>query len=216
MRIKFRLKPLQKNSECVPLHQQTRKLSDFISPYGASIPMVLINLLAEIERRGLKEQGIYRIPGDEKKVKTLMNKILDTPGPLKLFDVDVHILCGVVKEFLRSFEKPLFPLKWIESSFPETKDQILIKVQELPDENRETLALLMLHLEKVQRSKETMMTATNLSIVMAMTIFGESTENILEKVMADNKKKRFVFEEMMKIGDPTWKLLLIQKTGVSA
>ena len=73
------------------------------------VPAIIIHCTNEIEARGLTEVGIYRVPGSEREVKELRDKFLAGQGCSALGQVDVHVLCGVVKDFLRNLREPLVP-----------------------------------------------------------------------------------------------------------
>lgn len=61
------------------------------------------------------------------------------------------MLCGCVKDFLRSLREPLIPLaQWkdFSNAVQDTKDSqklLLQAIEQLPLANRDTLAFLMLH-----------------------------------------------------------------------
>lgn len=69
--------------------------------------------------------------------------------------VDVNVLCGTIKDFLRSLNEPLIPRAvWDQFTFAVemTEDnraqRIVESIAELPEPNRDTLAFLMIHLQK--------------------------------------------------------------------
>lgn len=69
-----------------------------------------------------------------------------------LTDVDVHVLCGVVKDFLRSLQDSLIT-KALWNDFVSACEEndiqkIKAKISELPQPNRDTLAFMMLHLQR--------------------------------------------------------------------
>jgi len=191
---------------------QPRSLLDFIVPGGVAIPAVLANCLAVIESRGLETQGLYRVPGNDLKIKALTAKIMkgDYIGH-NLADVDVHILCGVVKEFFRSLECPLilFDMQNLAPAMS-IKKEILSQVSMLPTQNKETLAFFMLHLQKVARSPATKMSAETIATVLAMCLFSNTTDqgDNLEEMLLDNKNKRILVQEMVKMDPTEWKMIL--------
>lgn len=71
-------------------------------------------------------------------------------------DVDIHVLCGCVKEFLRLLNEPLVTnALWGEfTRAVESRDRQDVApalyqcVNDLPPPNRDTLAYMMLHLQK--------------------------------------------------------------------
>ena len=57
---------------------------------------------------GLGEVGIYRVPGSEREVKELKEKFMKGKGTPNLAHViDIHVVCGCLKDFLRGLKEPL-------------------------------------------------------------------------------------------------------------
>ena len=95
-----------------------------------------------------------------------------------LFDLshyhDIHLICGVVKDFLRSLSESLLTdALW--KSFATVVDEPIELTQQqkfdslihqLPKPNRETLAFLILHLQRVADSPLCRMPISNLSRTM--------------------------------------------------
>lgn len=77
-------------------------------------------------------------------------------GIPNLGDVDINVLCGTVKDFLRSLNEPLIPhALWHEFvRAAEIKDEkerntrLYEAIADLPQPNRDTLAFMVVHLKK--------------------------------------------------------------------
>ncbi|NXG28007.1 RGAP1 protein, partial [Dromaius novaehollandiae] len=110
-------------------------LADLAPPAPPRVPALVAQCVAEVERRGLTEvgaagwppegargraaalsplsahpqMGLYRVPGAEQLVRQWKRRLLHTGGaPAGLGGVaDVHVVCGVLKDFLRGLEEPL-------------------------------------------------------------------------------------------------------------
>lgn len=73
-----------------------------------------------------------------------------------LANVDIHVLCGCIKDFLRSLKEPLIPTaQWKDFSnaaqnSPEErrKRELISAVNKLPQANRDTLAFLIQHFQR--------------------------------------------------------------------
>uniref|UniRef100_A0A673GNY8 Si:ch1073-416j23.1 n=1 Tax=Sinocyclocheilus rhinocerous TaxID=307959 RepID=A0A673GNY8_9TELE len=135
-------------------------LESFAPSTRSRIPSLIVQCVHEIERRGLEEKGIYRVPGGEQLVKELREKYVSGKGPLMLHKVEeVHAVCGLLKDFLRKLTEPLITFKlhrtFMEASEMADEDksiETLIKtIKELPQPNKDTLAFLMLHLQRVMQ-----------------------------------------------------------------
>ena len=84
-------------------------VSDFIDQsVRPFVPAILVHLCTEIERRGLGEEGLYRKCGSHRQIRQLKAKFLTSKtGPPSTRHLDIHVLCGVVKNFLRELDDPL-------------------------------------------------------------------------------------------------------------
>lgn len=117
------------------------------------IPALVMHCVNEIEQRGFDTVGLYRIPGSEKEVKALKEKF--RKGVPNLSDIDIHVVCGCLKDFLRTLDDPLIPhYDWktftdaVRNSRDETEHRLYQAISLLPQPNRNTLAYIMLHLQK--------------------------------------------------------------------
>ena len=133
------------------------QLSDHVPPTSPMVPAIIVHCINEIDRRGLAEVGIYRVPGSEREVKDLREKFLVGKGCPNLSQYDVHTLTGVVKDFLRGLREPVITASmWsvftTAATNPDVTDamsELFQAISELPQPNRDTLAFIMLHLQRV-------------------------------------------------------------------
>lgn len=130
----------------------------------------------------MQEIGIYRSCGSERDIKGLKEIFLSGKGVPNLHKYDIHVLCGCIKDFLRSLREPLIPTSlWIDFSnavqatTPEKcRKSLYDAITQLPRANRDTLAFLILHLQRVAQSPVCKMPITNLSRVFGPTVVGYS------------------------------------------
>ncbi|KAG5892677.1 hypothetical protein JTB14_004874 [Gonioctena quinquepunctata] len=149
------------------------------------VPSLIVHCVNEIEQRGLNELGIYRIPGSEKDVKGLKERFLTGRQTPNLKEVDIHVISGCVKDFLRLLREPLITYaRWndfiqaAKAKDPQDIEPALYEIiSQLPQPNRDTLAYMILHLKKVAESPECKMPASNLAKVFAPTIVGYSSDD---------------------------------------
>ncbi|XP_047232206.1 rac GTPase-activating protein 1 isoform X2 [Girardinichthys multiradiatus] len=146
------------------------------------VPQLIVDCVAEIERRGLQERGLYRVPGGERPVRDLRDRILQGKSSVMLSKVqDIHVVCGFLKDVLRRLKEPLITFR-LHRTFMEASEldedsgsAVLYRaISELPKANRDTLAFLMIHLHKVMRSPPCQMDQNNLARVFGPTIVGHS------------------------------------------
>ncbi|KAK1166051.1 rac GTPase-activating protein 1 isoform X2 [Acipenser oxyrinchus oxyrinchus] len=130
-----------------------------------------------------KTTGIYRVPGCDRTVRELKEKYMCGKGfpPLGKVD-DIHVVCGLLKDFLRKLKEPLVTFH-LHKKFMDAGDilddddstlAIYKAIQELPQPNKDTLAFLILHLQRVMKSPDCKMDLMNLSRVFGPTIVGHS------------------------------------------
>ncbi|KOB68463.1 Tumbleweed [Operophtera brumata] len=109
------------------------------------VPALLVHCVNEVEKRGLLERGLYRVSGAEKDVKRLKERFLRGCGSPSLTGEDIHVVCGCIKDFLRSLREPLVSSAlWQDfmaaASVREQSDAIAAVVQavsQLPPPNRD-------------------------------------------------------------------------------
>ncbi|KRX44311.1 Rac GTPase-activating protein 1, partial [Trichinella murrelli] len=165
------------------------KLSDYIPAKRPFIPHIIIHCVYEIERRGLNSVGLYRIPGTESKVNDLYQKFISSRRApnLRIVD-DINVLTSCLKKFLQNLKEPLIPLTSRHDFIKAAANEDSIKqvreihsaICELPMPNRDTLAFLIVHLQRV--SEEYMhnkMPAANLAKIFAPSLLGFAPNNMI-------------------------------------
>ncbi|XP_051900767.1 active breakpoint cluster region-related protein-like isoform X2 [Pristis pectinata] len=146
----------------------------------SKIPQIVRRCVEEVERRGMKELGIYRVSGVATELQALKaafdTNSKDTAVLLK--DSDIHVVAGTLKLYLRSLPEPLLTAELVPLFFrnagledSEAKDsQMTSLLHQLPQPNFNTLLYLLHHLKRVaQHEALNKMTLHNLA-----TVFGPS------------------------------------------
>ncbi|XP_025405158.1 rac GTPase-activating protein 1-like isoform X1 [Sipha flava] len=199
---------------CIPVKSTPNKNGGRIADYSPMvngrpmIPALVIHCVNEIEQRGFDTVGLYRIPGSEKDVKALKEKF--RKGVPNLSDTDIHVICGCLKDFLRTLDDPLIPhYDWktftdaVRNSKDETEHRLYQAISLLPQPNRNTLAYIILHLQKVAATPDCKMPISNLARVFGPTIVGYSSEES-ENLYFDCELSNKVVEEMLKLSPDYW------------
>jgi len=197
-------------------------LADYTPLTSPMIPALIIHCVNEIEARGMEEVGLYRVPGSEREVKDLKEKFLAGRGCPKLGQFDVHTLTGVVKDFLRSLKEPLVPHSmWYmftdAASNPDMtngESDLYQAISELPKPNRDTMAYMMLHLQKIAECEDIKMPVTNIAKILGPTIIGYSTadphpEDIMKEVAAQST----TMEKLILIDSSYWRTFIADPEG---
>ncbi|XP_067890781.1 rac GTPase-activating protein 1-like [Heterodontus francisci] len=188
-------------------------VADFAPRTAPMIPSLVIHCINEIEQRGLQEPGIYRVPGGERVVRELKEKYVRGKGLPPLSRVsNIHVVCGLLKDFLRKLKEPLVTFK-LHSIFMAVADlpddqstrDLSQAVWNLPRANRDTLAFLIIHLHRVMGSPECRMDKQNLARIFGPTIVGHSnpSPNPLE-VFEDTKRQPKVVERLLSLSCDYW------------
>lgn len=161
-------------------------VSDYVPSVAPMVPALIVHCVNEIETRGLTEVGLYRISGSDRDVKALKEKFLRNNGIPNLAESDVHVLCGCVKDFLRSLSERLVPLAlWSAFSnaaqkIPSDEEEGTVNkdvyraVDRLPQANRDTLAYLIMHFQRISECPDVKMPLTNFAKIFGPTIVGYS------------------------------------------
>nr|XP_014097656.1 rac GTPase-activating protein 1 [Bactrocera oleae]XP_014097657.1 rac GTPase-activating protein 1 [Bactrocera oleae]XP_036230973.1 rac GTPase-activating protein 1 [Bactrocera oleae] len=158
-------------------------ISDYAPNVSPMVPALIVHCVNEIESRGLNEVGIYRVSGSEREVKALKERFLRGKNTPHLGNIDVHVLCGCVKDFLRSLREPLIPTNLWKDFCNAVQQPTEIEIQKdlfkaidaLPAANRDTLAFLVLHFQRVAECREVLMPIDNIARVFGPTIVGYSS-----------------------------------------
>uniref|UniRef100_H3DK35 Rho GTPase activating protein 10 n=1 Tax=Tetraodon nigroviridis TaxID=99883 RepID=H3DK35_TETNG len=119
------------------------------------------NSISAIEKRGINDQGLYRVAGVSSKVQKLLTlKIDEKASEVDLSandDWDIKTITSSLKLYLRSLPEPLMTyglykefISPAKGESPESRIQAVhCLVHKLPERNRQVLGLLMKHLRKL-------------------------------------------------------------------
>lgn len=170
-------------------------LRDFCPSSTPFIPALLIRCICAIEKDRLNTEGLYRVPGSIKYLLCFFNSYFrsreETRRLFKEFNSvkfipdlsrePTEVITGCIKMFLFKLKDPLIP----RSSYAEfmqsadDDDKLAEAIGELPEPNRDTIAYLCLHLQKVaMNSAQNKMTVENLACCLAPTILGNNGDTL--------------------------------------
>lgn len=193
------------------------KVADYTSTAAPMIPPLIVHCVREIESRGLKEVGLYRLSASDRDVKNLKEKFASGRIIPNLSDFDIHTLCVGIKEFLRSLEEPLITRKawrsFVEAAslneVPGNSYALLGLVKNLPQPNRDTLSFLILHWQKVAASSHCKMDIDNLAKVLGPTIIGYSSPELSSTTMLQETTYQYqVMKLLLSISEDSWQNIL--------
>ncbi|XP_075009150.1 rac GTPase-activating protein 1-like [Calonectris borealis] len=191
-------------------------LADFAPPTPPLVPTLVVQCVTEVETRGLTETGLYRVPGAEQLVREWKRRLLRAGGALPALSsvADIHVVCGVLKDFLRGLKEPLVTFS-LHPAFLRAADipddaacgtALRHVVSKLPPANRDTLAFLMLHLLRVSRSPDCKMDVLNLSRVFGPTLVGHGSANPTPlAIMEDTPRQCKVVAQLLSLPPDFWR-----------
>ncbi|XP_072106915.1 rac GTPase-activating protein 1-like [Mobula birostris] len=173
-------------------------VADFAPPTAPMIPSLVIHCISEIERRGLKEPGIYRIPGCERTVRELRERYVRGKGlPVLSRVTNIHVICSLLKYFLHKLKEPVLTfglqptfLAATDLSAQHSRAELCRALATLPRANRETLAYLVTHLHRVISSPACRMDQRNLARVFGPTLVGHAKPDPHPREVFEDMKRQ--------------------------
>uniref|UniRef100_A0A8C5MMD0 Chimaerin n=1 Tax=Leptobrachium leishanense TaxID=445787 RepID=A0A8C5MMD0_9ANUR len=183
-------------SDCQPDLKRIKKvyscdLTTLVKAHNTPRPMVVDMCIREIEGRGLKSEGLYRVSGFTEHiedVKMAFDRDGDKADISSTAYPDINIIAGALKLYFRDLPIPVITYdsysKFIDAAKISNPDERLEAVHEalmlLPPAHYESLRFLMIHLKKVtQNEKDNLMCAENLGIVFGPTLMRPPEENAM-------------------------------------
>ncbi|UJR28591.1 hypothetical protein I4U23_009824 [Adineta vaga] len=147
-----------------------------------------------VERRGLHEQGLYRIVGMQSKVNSVVAIHFDPHKTVaqKLStqideDLELKTVCSALKLYLRTLKEPIFTFKlhnrFIEAAMIDDKAERIRTLhsllKELPKANYDLLHILMIHLNNVSKHNDkNLMTPVNLGVCFGPSLLRPEVETV--------------------------------------
>ncbi|XP_065829086.1 beta-chimaerin-like [Oscarella lobularis] len=197
------------DKDCQPDAKRVKRvfgidLTTVTKVHGTRHPIVLELCVAEIELRGMEEEGLYRVPGFADDIVAI-KRAFDKDGKgvdlgRKLW-ADINIIAGVLKQYLRELPIPLVTFDVYSDVLEALKNDtetmklfaLRTALQNLPKPHFNSLFFLMSHLTRVtERSDKNMMDADNLGIVFGPTVMRSEKANNLEALTEVPLQKKAV------------------------
>ncbi|XP_067399760.1 rac GTPase-activating protein 1-like isoform X2 [Emydura macquarii macquarii] len=191
-------------------------LADFAPPTAPLVPALVVQCVCEVETRGLTETGLYRVPGAEQLVREWKQMLLRARGALPSLGrvADVHVVCGLLKDFFRGLREPLVTFR-LHPAFLRAADipdeaasqaALCHVVNKLPPANRDTLAFLLLHLLRVADSPACRMDKLNLARVFGPTLVGHGSASPTPlAILEDTPRQCKVMARLLSLPPEFWR-----------
>uniref|UniRef100_A0A7M5XIR9 Rho GTPase activating protein n=1 Tax=Clytia hemisphaerica TaxID=252671 RepID=A0A7M5XIR9_9CNID len=172
------------------------------------VPRFIVQIVHEVEKRGLDVDGIYRVSGNLSSVNKLRGLIDngEMPDYSQPEWNDIHLLTGCLKLYFRELPEPLLPFHLFDrfvgamkSPFKPEKLKLMREVvSELKAERKETLNLLLTHFNRVMSmSSKNRMHSQNIAIVFGPTLMWPETDsiNVAMTTVFQNQVIEFLVQE---------------------
>ncbi|CAG2167164.1 unnamed protein product [Oppiella nova] len=150
-----------------------------------SVPYLITSCIREVERRGMKEVGVYRVSGLSSDVQKLKKSFETNPYEAELLmkEMDIHSVTGLLKLYLRELPESLFTNALYKKYFDafsellnmthqsEKSKRLLSLFAALPQPNQTIVAALIDHFYRVNQFEEhNKMSLHNLATVFGPTV----------------------------------------------
>ncbi|XP_076804707.1 active breakpoint cluster region-related protein-like isoform X1 [Clavelina lepadiformis] len=194
IRVSVKFTPREHSLQRLPSKKQNGafgvKIETVAKRDSSGIPSIVRKCVAEVERRGMNEVGIYRVSGVASEIQALKASF-DTNRKdvaVLLNEVDVNAVAGVLKLYFRELPEPLFTDArygdFVEASSltdPDTKQRTISRLlADLPAPNYKTLHFLRKHLIKVANNESmNKMSPHNLATVFGPTLLRPAEDKSL-------------------------------------
>ncbi|XP_075558530.1 rac GTPase-activating protein 1-like isoform X2 [Dermacentor variabilis] len=192
-------------------------ISDHVPSTAPMVPALVVHCIQEVERRGLDCVGLYRVSGSEREVREIRERFQQGKGAPNLSKVDIYAVCGVLKDFLLSLRESLITKSlwhtFVSATELEHEDRVWAMwqaVMQLPPANRDTLAVLVLHLQTVAAHPEAKMPLNNLARIFAPTVVGCSVNDVatVPNLFVEMEQQNQVMEALLSLPADYWNQLL--------
>ncbi|XP_043269605.1 rac GTPase-activating protein 1-like [Venturia canescens] len=173
------------------------------------VPSLVVHCIREIESRGM-EEGLYRVSGNAQHIKNLKELFEKHKKAPILLNFDIPTIASALKSFLASLSEPLITIElrdeFIRAAMKSDKILLIHSIEKLPEPNRDTLAFLLLHLQRVIKKKSCRMDRNNLARVFGPTLVGEGTAAVtIETLDTETKKQTAVVNALLEISPNYWR-----------
>ncbi|XP_077978032.1 rho GTPase-activating protein 5-like isoform X2 [Glandiceps talaboti] len=166
------------------------------------VPLFLVKCIEYLEAKGLRTEGLYRVPGKNVDSDLILQRFDEDPNvDFNEINVGINAVATALKYFFNELPDPILPVH-LQSEFleavglpqdEEKLEALKYLLTKLPYANYDVLAFLMLHLFKItEYSDVNLMTCENLSVCWWPTLLHPDFNSF--EALAQNMKMRDIVE----------------------
>ncbi|NWI52656.1 STA13 protein, partial [Calyptomena viridis] len=146
---------------------------------GQPLPQSIQQAMRYLRSQCLDQVGIFRKSGVKSRIQALRHMNESSPDNVSYAGQSAYDVADLLKQYFRDLPEPIFTSKLTDTFLQiyqfVAKEQRLQAVQAaiilMPDENREVLQTLLYFLSDIASAEENQMTAGNLAVCLAPSIF---------------------------------------------
>ncbi|KAJ7396221.1 StAR related lipid transfer domain containing 8 [Pitangus sulphuratus] len=146
---------------------------------GQPLPQSIQQAMRYLRSQCLDQVGIFRKSGVKSRIQALRHMNESSPDNVSYAGQSAYDVADLLKQYFRDLPEPIFTSKLTDTFLQiyqfVSKEQRLQAVQAaiilMPDENREVLQTLLYFLSDIASAEENQMTAGNLAVCLAPSIF---------------------------------------------
>ncbi|NXE26422.1 STA13 protein, partial [Ardeotis kori] len=146
---------------------------------GQPLPQSIQQAMRYLRSQCLDQVGIFRKSGVKSRIQVLRHMNESSPDHVNYDGQSAYDVADLLKQYFRDLPEPIFTSKLTDTFLQiyqfVSKEQRLQAVQAavilMPDENREVLQTLLYFLSDIASAEENQMTAGNLAVCLAPSIF---------------------------------------------
>ncbi|KAM7043144.1 stAR-related lipid transfer protein 8 isoform 2-T2 [Acridotheres tristis] len=146
---------------------------------GQPLPQSIQQAMRYLRSQCLDQVGIFRKSGVKSRIQALRHMNETSPDNVNYSGQSAYDVADLLKQYFRDLPEPIFTSKLTDTFLQiyqfVSKEQRLQAVQAaiilMPDENREVLQTLLYFLSDIASAEENQMTAGNLAVCLAPSIF---------------------------------------------
>jgi hypothetical protein len=161
------------------------KLTDYINATKQDIPPIIASCIKAINRLGLHNQGIFRIPGSQLEINQFKEAFEKGEDPLVTVNPrEMNSVAGVLKLYLRELKEPLFPRESYDSFTGALRSHNATTIASLVNPNISIPSPLN-HQQQHQSSQSELNSSQNNSIILnGSSDFNNTTASPFENIEA--------------------------------